>query len=171
MRLQELSVQTCIALASTLGLIPENAAAAVFENLVEDVMEVWHGMSSLFLAFAGLWLFRSKLCSAMLLQVHGGHLNVGIVGVKELLPALSDGGRVDVALTVAQTETQPGWVYMVLQGATTLWETWTGSRYQPVASWNHIMFGSQSAWYFKSVFGRGLSACNWLLCTQQYPES
>eukprot|EP00750_Incisomonas_marina_P020197 INCI3819.1.p1 GENE.INCI3819.1~~INCI3819.1.p1 ORF type:complete len:646 (+),score=85.21 INCI3819.1:1504-3441(+) len=125
---EELSVQTCIALASTLGLIPENAAAAVFENLVEDVMEV-----------------------------HGGHLNVGIVGVKELLPALSDGGRVDVALTVAQTETQPGWVYMVLQGATTLWETWTGSRYQPVASWNHIMFGSQSAWYFKYLAGLRLS--------------
>ena len=44
----------------------------------------------------------------------------------------SDGGRVDVALQVAQVDTEPGWVYMVLQGATTLWETWTGSRYQPV---------------------------------------
>lgn len=96
--------------------------------------------------------------------MHGGHLNVGIVGVKELLPALSDGGRVDVALTVAQTETQPGWVYMVLQGATTLWETWTGSRYQPVASWNHIMFGSQSAWYFKFVLEFGAKSCK-LCCT------
>ena len=45
---------------------------------------------------------------------------------------VSDGGRVDVALQVAQVDTEPGWVYMVLQGATTLWETWTGSRYQPV---------------------------------------
>ena len=99
---EELSLQTCISLANTLKVIPENASAAVFDNLVNDVM-----------------------------NVHGGHLNVGIVGVKELLPALSDGGRIDVALQVAQVQDEPGWVYMFLQGATTLWETWTGSRYQP----------------------------------------
>lgn len=121
---EELSLQTCISLANTLKVIPENASAAVFDNLVNDVM-----------------------------NVHGGHLNVGIVGVKELLPALSDGGRIDVALQVAQVQDEPGWVYMFLQGATTLWETWTGSRYQPSASWNHIMFGSQSAWYYKYLAG------------------
>jgi alpha-L-rhamnosidase len=114
---EELTLQTRIALASTLGLVPEADAAAVFGNLVHDIM-----------------------------VEHDGHLNVGIVGVKELLSALMAGGRADVALQVAQTPTAPGWVYMVLQGATTLWETWTGTRYAPVASWNHIMFGSQSAW-------------------------
>ena len=46
---------------------------------------------------------------------------------------------------------------MVLQGATTLWETWTGSRYAPDASWNHIMFGSQSAWYYESLAGLQLA--------------
>ena len=81
------------------------------------------------------------------------HLNTGIVGVKYLLPALSRGGHVDVALQVAQTEEQPGWVYMVKQGATTLWETWTGTRYQPTASWNHIMFGANSEWYYKELAG------------------
>ena len=125
---EELTTQTCIALASTLGLVPARDAPAVFATLVHDVMEV-----------------------------HSGHLNVGIIGVKELLPALVAGGRVDVALQVAQTPTQPGWVYMVLQGATTLWETWTGSRYTPVASWNHIMFGSQSAWYYEHLAGLQLA--------------
>jgi len=121
---EELTVQTCISLASSLGLVPEEDSAAVFDTLVEDVM-----------------------------VKNGGHLDVGIVGVKELLPALVAGGRSDVALQVAQTPDAPGWVYMVLQGATTLWETWTGTRYAPAASWNHIMFGSQSAWYFESLAG------------------
>jgi alpha-L-rhamnosidase len=82
-----------------------------------------------------------------------GHLDVGIVGVKYLLPSLSRAGRTDVALQVAQTKTIPGYVYMVLQGATTLWETWTGTRYQPTASWNHIMFGANSEWYYKWLAG------------------
>jgi hypothetical protein len=37
-----------------------------------------------------------------------------------------------------------GWGYMADQGATTLWERWTGSQYDQVDSWNHIMFGSQA---------------------------
>jgi hypothetical protein len=81
-----------------------------------------------------------------------------------LFEALSEAGRTDVALQMAQTRTFPGWVYMVcssfifphlpvficavavaqaLQGATTIWETWYGSQYQQDASWNHIMFGGQ----------------------------
>ena len=121
---EELTVQTCISLASSLGLVPAADSAAVFDTLVHDVV-----------------------------VKNNGHLDVGIVGVKELLPALVAGGRPDVALQVAQTPDAPGWVYMVLQGATTLWETWTGTRYDPAASWNHIMFGSQSAWYFESLAG------------------
>ena len=58
----------------------------------------------------------------------------------------------DVALKVAQTEDQPGWVYGEA-GRHYLWETWTGTRYQPTASWNHIMFGTNSEWYFKELAG------------------
>ena len=118
-----LSPQTMISLASHLELIPPADAAAVAETLVNDVA-------------AQDW-----------------HLNVGIVGVKYLLPALSRAGRSDVALMIAQQRTPPSYIYMVEQGATTLWETWTGSTYQPVASWNHIMFGSNSDWYYKYVAG------------------
>jgi len=119
-----LSPQTCISLAMELGVIPADSLEDVMKTLVHDVM-----------------------------VLNNGHLNTGIVGVKYLLPALSRGGHVDVALQVAQTEDQPGWVYMVKQGATTLWETWTGSRYEPKASWNHIMFGANSEWYYKELAG------------------
>jgi hypothetical protein len=42
---------------------------------------------------------------------------------------------------------------MVLQGATTLWETWTGTRYDPAASWNHIMFGATTEFFFRHLAG------------------
>jgi alpha-L-rhamnosidase len=107
---EELTAQTIISLAIALKLVPTADIPAVTDILVHDVM-----------------------------VKQNGHLNVGIVGVKYLLPSLSDAGRTDVALHVSQTPSQPGWVYMWQQGATTMWETWTGSRYAPSASWNHIM--------------------------------
>ena len=34
-----------------------------------------------------------------------------------------------------------------------MWETWTGTEYEPTASRNHIMFGSNSDWTFKYLAG------------------
>jgi alpha-L-rhamnosidase len=118
-----LGVQATISLAYELGVIPPEHEEAVINTLVDDIAR------------------------------HDWHLNVGIVGIKYLLPTLSKAGRGDVALMIAQARTPPSYIYMVEQGATTLWETWTGSTYSPVASWNHIMFGSNSDWYFKYLAG------------------
>ena len=118
-----LSPQTMISLAAHLQIIPPADFDAVMDTLVADV------------------------------ESHGWHLNVGIVGIKYLLPALSAAGRGDVALMIAQVRTPPSYIYMVEQGATTLWETWTGSQYVPVGSRNHIMFGSNSDWYYKYLAG------------------
>ena len=118
-----LSPQTKISLAAALDLIPPVDYDAVIDTLVDDV------------------------------AAQGWHLNVGIVGIKYLLPTLSAAGRGDVALMIAQVRTPPSYIYMVEQGATTLWETWTGTQYQPVASRNHIMFGSNSDWYYKFLAG------------------
>jgi len=66
---------------------------------------------------------------------------------------------------VAQQRTPPSYIYMLEQGATTLWETWESTRYAPgasarnpaghqgVPSWNHVMFGSISEWFFKHLAG------------------
>jgi alpha-L-rhamnosidase len=113
---QYLSAQTAISLASELGVIPAEHYDAVIATLVQDVAR------------------------------RGYHLDVGIIGVKYLLSTLSKAGRGDVALMIMQAKTPPSYIYMVQQGATTLWETWTGSRYRPQGSWNHIMFGSNSEW-------------------------
>ena len=118
-----LSTQTMISLASELGVIPAEHHDAVIQTLVDDIAS------------------------------HDWHLNCGIVGIKYLLKTLSKNGRGDVALMIMQQRTPPSYIYMVEQGATTMWETWTGTEYEPVASRNHIMFGSNSDWYFKYLAG------------------
>jgi len=42
---------------------------------------------------------------------------------------------------------------MVENLATTLWENWEDTEYTTYGSRNHIMFGSQSAWYYKVLAG------------------
>ena len=79
--------------------------------------------------------------------------SIGIVGTKYLLPALSDNGYFDLALTIASQTTSPSWGWMVVQQATTLWESWLGSQFHGVSSRNHIMFGGQGPWYYQSIAG------------------
>eukprot|EP01088_Endostelium_zonatum_P008986 TRINITY_DN2217_c0_g1_i1.p1 TRINITY_DN2217_c0_g1~~TRINITY_DN2217_c0_g1_i1.p1 ORF type:complete len:1125 (-),score=235.96 TRINITY_DN2217_c0_g1_i1:25-3231(-) len=82
------------------------------------------------------------------------HLDTGIVGTKFLFPVLSDLlGESDLAYQISVQNTYPSYGWMVEQGATTLWESWQGSRYVDYASRNHIMFGTQSAWYYQSLAG------------------
>ena len=68
------------------------------------------------------------------------HLDVGLLGSKALLSAMSDNGYAETAYKVASQDTYPSWGYWIKQGATTLHENW---RTDVVIdnSYNHIMFG------------------------------
>jgi alpha-L-rhamnosidase len=77
-----------------------------------------------------------------------GHLDVGILGAKHLLRALSQGGRTDLAFHIATQQEMPGWGYWMKVGATTLWEGWKAGP-----SYNHIMFGDVSAWLYQWIAG------------------
>jgi len=81
------------------------------------------------------------------------HLDTGIVGTKWLLESLAQKGRADLALGILLQPTYPGFGYWISQGATSLWETWEGARYQPRSSWNHAMFGSTSEFFFRHLAG------------------
>ena len=65
--------------------------------------------------------------------------------------SLSEAGRADVAHTIANQTTWPGWGHMLSRGATTLWEHWAFSD-NPY-SHNHPAFGSVSAWFYEDVAG------------------
>ena len=57
-------------------------------------------------------------------------------------------GRADLAYRMLENEKQPGWLYEVKQGATTIWENWEGS-----ASHNHYSPGAVCQWLFDTVAG------------------
>jgi alpha-L-rhamnosidase len=88
----------------------------------------------------------SNLVAAV--EKSNGHIDTGILGAKYLLNALLENGRADVAYRIASQKDLPSWGWWLEQGATTLWEQWSGTD-----SRNHIMFGDISAWFYKALAG------------------
>jgi alpha-L-rhamnosidase len=79
-----------------------------------------------------------------------GHLATGIFGTKMMFDVLRNYNQNDVAFTMNDQMTFPGYGAMIADGATTIYESW-----QPEGggSKNHPMFGSIDEWFFKSVLG------------------
>jgi alpha-L-rhamnosidase len=116
--------QACQAFALHHDLVPPNERQAAIDVLLDEI-----------------------------LVRHKGHLSTGIFGTKCMLNVLTQIGRADVAYTIVNQKTFPGWGYMLENGATTMWEHWAFS--DNVFSHNHSMFGSVSEWFFKSLAGIG----------------
>jgi alpha-L-rhamnosidase len=104
---------------------------------------------------------REKAASHLVraIEEKGGHLSTGFLGVRDLLPALSDSGRFDVAYRLLMNETFPSWGYEIRNGATTIWERWdgwtetTGFQDPGMNSFNHYSFGSVGEWMYENVGG------------------
>jgi alpha-L-rhamnosidase len=111
--------QTAAALALDLNLAPRDQTAAVLEGLVKNIQGPRHG-----------------------------HLSTGLVGTSYLMDALRAWDRDDLALEVITARGYPGFVDMMSQGATTMWEDWGGH-----ASHDHPAFGSVGSWFYQSVAG------------------
>jgi len=79
------------------------------------------------------------------------HLATGIFSTKMMFDVLRENNMNDVAYTIANQKTYPGWLYMLDNGATTLWETWAYPESSP--SQNHPMFGSVEEWFYRSLLG------------------
>ncbi|MEO6229249.1 MAG: family 78 glycoside hydrolase catalytic domain [Ferruginibacter sp.] len=80
------------------------------------------------------------------------HLDVGLLGTKAILNALSENGYADVAYKVAAQEDFPSWGWWIKNGATTLYENWPIDAQSDI-SMNHIMFGEIGAWMYKALAG------------------
>lgn len=80
------------------------------------------------------------------------HIDVGLLGTKAILNALSENGYADLAYEVASQETYPSWGWWIVNGATTFFENWPLDAARDI-SMNHIMFGEINAWYFKALGG------------------
>ncbi|KAA6302987.1 MAG: hypothetical protein EZS26_000882 [Candidatus Ordinivivax streblomastigis] len=82
----------------------------------------------------------------------GFHLDVGVLGAKAILNALSENGYSDVAYKVAVQDTYPSWGWWIVNGATTLLENWDLNATRDISD-NHMMFGEIGAWFYKGVGG------------------
>jgi alpha-L-rhamnosidase len=79
-------------------------------------------------------------------------MDVGLLGSKTILNALSENGYADLAYSLASRETYPSWGWWIKNGATTLFENWKIEGAEDI-SLNHIMFGEIGAWYYKALGG------------------
>ncbi len=97
---------------------------------------------------------KSKVAANLAARVAADnyHLDVGILGAKAILSALSDNGYPDVAYKIASQETFPSWGWWMVNGATTLYENWQIDAKSDI-SLNHIMFGEIGAWLYKGIAG------------------
>lgn len=82
------------------------------------------------------------------LQRREGHFNVGVLGAKYLLEALTEYGRADVAYQLVNQTGFPSWAHMLEGGRTTLSEFWDLK-----GSHNHVMMGSVDGWFYRVLAG------------------
>jgi len=88
-------------------------------------------------------------------QDYNGHTSCGAIGQQWLMRTLTDNGRPDLALKIAENTTYPSFGYMLEKGATTIWELWNGDTAPPeMNSLNHVMLlGDFVAWLYQSLAG------------------
>ena len=111
--------QTAQALPLALGLVPEASRPLVFDQLIQNIG-----------------------------GVRRNHVSTGIVGTLYLYRALMEQGRDDLAWSMLTQESYPGWLHMINQGATSIWEAWDGENSQ-----NHPTLGCVGFWLYQGLAG------------------
>ncbi|MDF1514390.1 MAG: family 78 glycoside hydrolase catalytic domain, partial [Anaerolineae bacterium] len=88
-----------------------------------------------------------------------GHLGTGFLGTPPLCFVLAQTGHLDTAYQLLNMETYPSWLYMILNGATTMWERWDaytieqGIHDPGMNSFNHYAYGAIAEWLYRVVGG------------------
>ena len=122
------------------GLVPQSLSKTVAKKLIDDIV-----------------------------TKHDTHLTTGAIGTRFLLPVVTQLGRIDLALALANQSTFPSWGYWIKNGATTLWEDWSGHAdlsHPPAPTHDHIFLGSHGSWLYKRLAGisqRGIAFQNLIL--------
>jgi alpha-L-rhamnosidase len=108
------------ALALDMGAVPDGERARLLDHFVESVEEAGH------------------------------HLVLGEISLPAAFRVLTEAGRDDIIHKIATQTTSPSYGYQVLNGNTTLGESWDGG---PGQSQNHFMLGAIDSWFTDRVAG------------------
>ena len=99
---------------------------------------------------------KKKAQSRLVKAAENFHYRVGtgFLSTPFLLGELTEAGAVETAYNVLMNPEKPGWLYEVLQGATTVWETWEGYVGKgDSGSLNHYSPGAVCQWLFDTCAG------------------
>jgi alpha-L-rhamnosidase len=116
--------QSANTIALAYGLVPEECADRVVENIGADIVK------------------------------RDYHLSTGSQATKLIFEVLSQYGREDMACAVMQQRTSPSFGYMLEHGATSMWERWEADRNNNIMnSRNQSMFATCCTWFYKCLGG------------------
>jgi alpha-L-rhamnosidase len=93
------------------------------------------------------------------IRAYQNHLSTGIQTTHRALLELSRYGHGDLAGLLVTNRTFPSWLYMIDNGATTVWERWDGyvkgRGFQDAGmnSFNHWAFGAVGEWIWRNLAG------------------
>jgi alpha-L-rhamnosidase len=121
--------QTEMSMALFRGIVPDERIQDVADNLAKSIID------------------------------NNSKLDIGLLGSKTILNALSENGYAGLAFKLASSTEYPSWGYWIAKGATTLYENWDLSAESDL-SLNHIMFGEIGAWYYKALGGINIDEKN-----------
>lgn len=140
--------------------LAENIKTAINEKYFNSETGIYGSGLQTELSAALFWnivpeAYRKKVADNLAKRVidDDKHIDVGLLGSKTILNAMSENGYADLAYEVASQETYPSWGWWIVNGATTLLENWNMENRVNDISMNHIMFGEIGAWYYKALGG------------------
>lgn len=93
---------------------------------------------------------QAAVVSALVANVNAQGLTAGDIGHRYLLRALADMGRSDVVYNLHGGTNDPGYGYILNQGATSLTEAWDAN---PADSQDHFMLGHITEWFYHDLAG------------------
>lgn len=111
------------AMALSLGVIPEEKKAAVYAHLKASILS------------------------------HDKHITCGNQGYRHVMYQLCEHGDIDLLLEVLKNPNYPGWGFMLGNDATTVWERWEKENQATMNSFDHPMFGSYDAIFYRYLLG------------------
>ena len=115
--------QTANLFPLALGIVPPASEAGVVQDIVHNIVDTW-----------------------------GGHHHTGNTGVTCLIDALTPHGQGEVLYDLVATPSYPGWGFMVEQGATTIWESWSLQSTVGAAE-SMIMWASIDEFFYNDLAG------------------
>lgn len=84
----------------------------------------------------------------------GNFLTSGFIGTAYSLDALAEAGYPETVYDLLLRTQYPSWGYMVVKGATTIWERWNGDTGDvSMNSYNHYALGAVTGFVFRRIAG------------------